>query len=818
MQRSFLVSRLLLGTLSSLCLHHPALAQIQSDGMTATQVNSANGLNFAIDGGARSGNNLFHSFSQFSIPTGGSATFNNALDVQNLFARVTGGNVSNIDGVLSASGSANLFLLNPNGVLFGANARLNLGGSLLTTTASSIQFSDGTEFSAKNPMPLLTMSVPIGLQIGDNPGAITIQGNGHRLSTSDSLGFAPLVQTTRSGLQLRPGKSLTLVGNNINLDNGVVGAAQGQLTIGSVTGGFVGFKANTPGQLDYSRVTGFGDINLTGRSLLDVSGMGAGAMQLQGRQISLQNGSVLLSQNFDLPAGGAIQVMATERFVVSGTTTDAGIRSGISSETLGLGVGSPIVMTAPIIQIQQGANIFTKSFNQNFNRGVAGDIQVNASQLLQLQGSAPRNPSQTSTIGSGTLGAANSGNLNIVAKAIEIEDGGALATTSFGSGASGRVTVNADTIAINRVSPLAAPSTLGTTSFRSANSGEVTINSRRVRITDGGSIAATAYTQGNAGSILINAAEAIELDGLTLMFGEVFASSISSSVTSTNQVFQRLLNLGNEPTGSAGSLIINTPQLTLSNGSITVRNVGTGQGGSLLIDADQIRLSQTSRLSAQTASGLGGEIDLRSNLLTLRQNSRLIATAGNRGDGGNIKINAPLILGLENSDIVANALFGRGGNIQITTQGLIGLQNRPQLTSASDITASSELGVNGTVQVNNLGVDPNSGLMALPIDVVDPSQQIAQGCASSSGSSLVVTGRGGMPPNPIQQTDASFVWSDLRPTNASTIAVMPQRSLNPIQEATAWIKHSKTGQIEIFATQTLPPLTPTLCVTQSLKK
>ncbi|MEL6461347.1 MAG: filamentous hemagglutinin N-terminal domain-containing protein, partial [Cyanobacteria bacterium J06621_15] len=137
----------------------PAFSQVTSDNTTNTTVNHSNN-NFNILNGIQKGNNLFHSFKEFSIPKGSTANFQNSNAIENIINRVTGGKISDIDGSIKANGSANLFLINSVGIVFNENARLDIGGSFFASTAESVLFADGFNYNAivSQQTPLLTIS------------------------------------------------------------------------------------------------------------------------------------------------------------------------------------------------------------------------------------------------------------------------------------------------------------------------------------------------------------------------------------------------------------------------------------------------------------------------------------------------------------------------------------------------------------------------------------------------------------------------------------------------------------------------------------
>ncbi|HEY9669282.1 MAG TPA: S-layer family protein, partial [Coleofasciculaceae cyanobacterium] len=342
--------------------------------------------------------------------------------------------------------------------------------------------------------------------------------------------------------------------------------------------------------------------------------------------------------------------------------------------------------------------------------------------------------------------------------------------------------------------------------------GNIDIQTRSLSLTNNAELRASTSGQGDAGNISVREADSISLSNSSISTA-VNADAVGQGGNVTLQSGLLSLVEGSTLTalssgqGDAGNIQVNVADaINLDNSQITVNKQGTqGNAGTLDVSARFILLDNQGKLTAITESGNGGDITLQvQDLLLLRRGSTISTTAGTAqagGDGGNIKIDANLIVAVpkENSDITANAFEGRGGNINITTQGIFGLEFRENLTPLSDITASSELGIDGAVEINTPGVDPSRGLAALPTNLVDPSGQIAQSCPGSGGattskpSEFIVTGSGGLPASPSEPFNGSAVWHDLRPltqqtANHSTRAVEPEESATTkLVEAQGWV-------------------------------
>lgn len=405
------------GMLSYLLSTPPAEAQIVPDSTLPTHSSVREpGDTISIEAGTTKGTNLFHSFDSFSIPTGTTAYFNNSAAIENIISRVTGKFVSNIDGAIAANGAANLFVLNPNGIIFGGNARLNIGGSFLASTANSLKFADGTQFSATptQTTPLLTVSVPVGLQVGGNSGAIRVLGNGHDIIAAD---YQPIMRGNSSDvwLQVQPQQTLGIVGGDVSLEGGILTAQTGRIELGSVDNGLVKLdRTNSGWSLGYEGVSTFKDIQMSGRSLLDASGVGGSSIQIQGRKLQLGDSSLVLIQNQGVLPTGTLKVNATESLEIADINPSGRVYSGIWSETLGLADGGQVIVSTPQLALQSNGQIFSSTYGA----AKAADITLSVPKSLRVIGLLPNQVGGGTIVGSFALGSGRSGNITISTLAV----------------------------------------------------------------------------------------------------------------------------------------------------------------------------------------------------------------------------------------------------------------------------------------------------------------------------------------------------------------------------------------------------------------
>ena len=704
-----------------------------------------------ISGGATRGSSLFHSFREFNIGEGRGAYFENPSGIANIFTRVTGGQSSNILGTLGVQGNANLFLINPKGIVFGPNARLDLRGSFIGSTADSIVFNNGVEFSSTNPQtsPLLTVNIPTGLRFRDNPGAI--------VNRSTALGKVnlpaspvPIPIGDRVGLAVDPGQTLALIGGDIQIPGGNLTASGGQILLGSTASpGLVNFALTPavagPGSLtlNYGNIRNFGNIQISGGTLINTSGIGGGRVEIKGGNVALsgariyaltlgnidgrgidisaqnlrvQNGTQFSTLTLGDGAGGNMNFRATDsvemsglgvegyqqvviKYLVSGTVDPFDPQFVLFNGTSGVGSGGSITIDTGNLLMRNGV----VGSGITFGAGNGGNLNIRAN-TFEMLGSGINNATAKDSIGQG-------GSINLDIERLIMRDGSLLGSTSYSSGPSGNINVKAaEGIELSNSSRRTAISTgISTLSINgNGRAGDINVDTKRLSLSDGsaftlgtGILVGFLFSRngGSAGNLTVRASESVEISGISpvLTSGNQTDSALSSATFSSSR---------------GGNIRVDTPRLTVRNGGlVSTRSFGTGDGGDITINADRIQVSgisnnglSVSSIDASVGSRFAidnpnpianaGSVSLNTRQLSVRDGATVTVQARGTGRAGNINIVANSI-GLDNkARIDGTTVSGTGANINLQAQDI-------QLRRNSRITTDAGVSEGGNININS---------------------------------------------------------------------------------------------------------------------
>jgi filamentous hemagglutinin family protein len=684
--------------------------------------------NGEVFGGSRQGSSLFHSFERFDVPLNGSAYFVNPVGVENIFTRVTGGLPSNINGALGVTGPANLYFINPSGIVFGNGSSLDLrGGSLFVSTANSISFANNTgSYSAVNPQaPLLTMQVPVGLQIGNQPKSIQI--NDTVLSLGNNL---PEAQ-----------RNFVIVGGDVAIKNSIVQllAYKGNLEIagltetGTVQLGSNGQILTLPANSNRANISVLNNSN--SNTFVDNYGSIAGDIRIQARNLEVVNSvnqsrSTVINRSIGTSqssTGGAIIIDATENVLVSGPRAEIAPVSPATSKVN----GGDVNINARNLYISEGGSIVVVPQPGSGYNG--GNIFIRVLEKVLVD--APQT-SRESGIYTGTLGSGNAGEMNIWTRQLIVRNGGQLSADNSssrplefanGTGNAGKININAiDYVEVNGLG-LTKPSAISSFTETTGNAGDINIETSRLFVRNGGSITAGTDGLGKAGSLFISGidksrADLVELSGSspnlngsrirTITTTDSNAGSISIktrelSIQGGTRIDTRnaIVN-SNVPGGSAGNITIEADVVNaMDGGQIISTTSGTGRGGIIKVTADSaITLSGSDPLFANrpvdpiqrnasaysgfvslaesNSPGQGGDIVVNAAQLNVLDNGRITVDSAGTGNGGNIDVRADRIT-LDRGQVIAETASANGGNIFLSPQSLMVLRDQSKISATA---------------------------------------------------------------------------------------------------------------------------------------
>lgn len=698
------------GLLSVLVFVLPAYAQIVPDGTLGTQVNgvcSGVGGTCNITNGSIRGSNLFHSFQQFSLPNGDIANVQTLPAIQNVIVRVTGqGNnfISNINGTIQSTNPINFFLLNPNGITFGSGATLNIGGSFLATTAERMQFRDGSVLNVRDSSPLLTISVPVGLQMGQRPGTIQMQRSQFFAGITDDF------------------TDFALVGGDIVLDRSVIIAPGRRIELGGL-----GENSSVDLRLDGNTLAlnapenGLrANMSITKQTVLLVAGSGGGYITITANNLSVDDSFLLAGIGAGI--GSANSRAGDITLDAKGDITlrqDSIIGNSVLRD--GIGDGGDIVLNARSLTLADGSNLFTS----HSGVGNAGNLFITTQNNVSILGTNA-NGRPSAIFSQGLQGQGNSGSIQMNTQRLLLT-GGEIRTSTNRLGAGGNISINAsDSITVNglvtrQLSPDLPPIVV-VGSIKSevltdgnGNGGAISLSTGELLVTNGAQIATRTAGLGDAGNL------AIAVRDRATLIGEAETSAGRLPSGAFSNVSTKAVGNGGTFTFTAGSLFVgngarldastsgrgNAGNMTIAvrdtaifdgegsngtnSGASTAVNTGAqGQGGDLVLSAGSLLVTNGAQLNADTfAQGNAG------NLTLIVRDNAIFDGDGRDGD--------PSAAG---SSVQSNAI-GHGGNFRLST-GSLQVTNGAQLTTATLGRGNAgmlEMVAQDTIEVKGVGRD-----------------------------------------------------------------------------------------------------------------
>ncbi len=700
-----------------------------------------------IDGGAIRGSNLFHSFKEFNIDSGKSVYFSNPTAIENILTRVTGKNPSNIFGKLGVLGNANLFLLNPNGIIFGKDASLDISGSFSATTAESILFDNGFEFSATNPqtVPLLKVNITPGLQYPrSQQGDITNKGN---LIVGEDLNLIgkniDLTGELNSGSDLNIIATDSIEINNTNLkannedfeNAGFINISSNKLTISDNSQIIVSSKGTGDG--GYILITA-SDVNLNNQSKISATTDNGSNAYIEFKNLNslqLNNYSEISASTVDGEAG-FITINASDEIEIAGN-------SKLESTAAGNG-------KAGFLEIK--TNNFSLSDNSKVN--ATSEVGKNLG-YVSIEANKIHLDNYSEISASTVDGEAGFIEIN-ASDEIKIANHSKLESAATGNGEAGFLNIKTNNLSLSDNSTMNANSGVG------QKLGYISIEANKIHLDNYSEISASTV-DGEAGFIEINASDEIEIEA---------DSKIASGAVGG---------------GIAGFLEIITDKLTINDNShATVSSKGSGDAGYVEIKASNVNLDNRAKISATTEAGIGGYISLNGlNSLILSNNSEISASTVD-GEAGDITMNASDSVKIESNSRLESAAIGKGeaGFIDITTNKLSVSDNSQanvsskdsqnpgyilikaldvNLTNQAKISATTVSGISGDITLEDLTslTLKNSEISASTVD------GIAGNLNTNAAESIELTGKGGLS---VQSTEGGTAGSVTVQTSKFTIS------------------------------------------------